>query len=161
MEIGERTVKAFKTKSRFFHFEFFRLSEDQAIGKKGDIVGLEVNMRPPGGFLPDMINYACNCNVYQLWADMICYDQIQAKTDTELLLRLHRSKRKRSSCISIQYCRAKVKYSDSIIMIQRLPQVLSTAMGDEVINRHVLKRKIKCWNLCTMRFDRYTYKYRN
>ena len=36
---------------------------------------------------------------------------------------------------SYQYSIAelKVKYSDSIIMIQRLPQVLSTAMGDEVI----------------------------
>lgn len=131
MEIGERTVKAFKTKSRFFHFEFFRLSEDQAIGKKGDIVGLEVNMRPPGGFLPDMINYACNCNVYQLWADMICYDQIKQKQ-----IRSYSSGfigRRDHHVYQYSIAELKVKYSDSIIMIQRLPQVLSTAMGDEVI----------------------------
>ena len=76
MEAGIRSVEAFDTRSRFFHFEFFRLLEDQAVGKKGDIIGLEVNMRPPGGFLPDMINYANDSNVYQLWADMIVHDTI-------------------------------------------------------------------------------------
>ena len=44
-------MKAFNTRSRFFHFEFFRLNEDkEGVGKKGDILGLEVNMRPPGAF---------------------------------------------------------------------------------------------------------------
>lgn len=57
MDIGTRCVQAFDTRSRFFHFEFFRLREDrEGLGAAGDILGLEVNMRPPGGFLPDMIN---------------------------------------------------------------------------------------------------------
>ena len=39
--------RAFGVKSRFIHFEFFRMTEDQAsMGKKGQIVALEVNMRP-------------------------------------------------------------------------------------------------------------------
>lgn len=69
MEAGKRTVEAFDTRSRFFHFEFFRLNEDQAVGKKGDIIGLEVNMRPPGGFLPDMI-------IMPMTAMYISYGQI-------------------------------------------------------------------------------------
>ena len=64
-EIGRRTVKAFNVKSRLVHFEFFRLHEDQdGLGKKGDIVALEVNMRPSGGVTPDMINYAGSIDIY-------------------------------------------------------------------------------------------------
>ena len=56
---GRATVKSFGVKSRFVHFEFFRLLQDQeGLGKKGDIMALEVNMRPCGGFTPDMINFA-------------------------------------------------------------------------------------------------------
>ena len=44
---GRATVKSFGVKSRFVHFEFFRLTQDQpGMGKKGDVVALEVNMRP-------------------------------------------------------------------------------------------------------------------
>lgn len=132
MEMGTKAVQAFPTESRFFHFEFFRLLEDQpAVGKKGDILGLEVNMRPPGGFLPDMINYANDSNVYQLWADMIVHDAIQYK-----------QVRKYSSCFigrrdAIAYAHSteaiKTKYGNSILFIQRLPQALASAMGEEVI----------------------------
>ena len=56
---GRATVKSFGVKSRFVHFEFFRLTQDQeGMGKKGDVVALEVNMRPCGGFSPDMMNFA-------------------------------------------------------------------------------------------------------
>ena len=56
---GRATVKSFGVKSRFVHFEFFRLTQDQpGMGRKGDVVALEVNMRPCGGFTPDMMNFA-------------------------------------------------------------------------------------------------------
>ena len=73
---GRATARAFGVKSRFIHFEFFRLSEDQeGLGKKGDLVGLEVNMRPSGGYTPDMIDYAHGTNVYKVWADMVAFDK--------------------------------------------------------------------------------------
>ena len=57
-DVGFRTIKAFGAKSRFFHCEFFQLNEDKpGLGRKGDYVALEVNMRPAGGYTPDMINY--------------------------------------------------------------------------------------------------------
>ncbi len=71
---GRATVKSFGVKNRFVHFEFFRLNCDQHIGKAGDVVALEVNMRPCGGITPDMMNYAGNTNVYKIYADMIAYD---------------------------------------------------------------------------------------
>ena len=72
---GRKTVKAFGVKSRFVHMEFFRLDRDQHIGEKGTIVALEVNMRPPEGIAPTMMNYANGTDVYEMWADMIAYDQ--------------------------------------------------------------------------------------
>lgn len=68
---GRAAVRAFGVKSRFVHFEFFRLNSDCHLGKKGDIVALEVNMRPSGGCSPDMMNYANGADVYEIWGDMI------------------------------------------------------------------------------------------
>lgn len=64
-------LRAFGASSRFFHLEFFRLTEDKpGLGKRGDIVALEVNMRPAGGYTPDMLNFSQSVDVYQMWADM-------------------------------------------------------------------------------------------
>ena len=70
-DMGRAAVKAFGVKKRFIHFEFFHLSRDQRIGKAGDFVALEVNMRPSGGVSPTMMNFANSTDVYQIWADMI------------------------------------------------------------------------------------------
>ena len=34
-------------------------------------------MRPAGGYAPDMINYANSVDCYQIWADMVCYDEVR------------------------------------------------------------------------------------
>ncbi len=74
-QLGRRTVEAFGVKSRFVHFEYFVLLADQeGLGKKGDIFGLEVNMRPPGGYAPELANFANSVDVYKIWADMIAFD---------------------------------------------------------------------------------------
>lgn len=74
---GRAALKAFGVRSRFVHFEFFRLNSDQHIGKKGEIVALEVNMRPSGGISPSMMNYANGTDVYKIWADMIAFDRTE------------------------------------------------------------------------------------
>ena len=74
--LGRRTVKSFGVASRFVHLEFFRLDKARkGLGKAGDFVGLEVNMRPAGGYTPDMMNYAHSTDVYKIWADMVTYDK--------------------------------------------------------------------------------------
>ncbi|MGI6002562.1 MAG: ATP-grasp domain-containing protein [Lachnospiraceae bacterium] len=84
-ELGRRTVKAFGVKSRFIHFEFFRLEKGRrGLGKVGDYAGLEVNMRPAGAYTPDMMNFAHSTDVYQIWADMVAFDERRLpKTDKE------------------------------------------------------------------------------
>lgn len=73
---GEATLKQYHAQNLFFHFEFFRLDKDKHdLGKKGDIVGLEVNMRAPGGRIPDKMNFAYDTDVYTIWADSLIYDK--------------------------------------------------------------------------------------
>ena len=63
--LGCRVLEVFDVRERFFHFEFFRQSGT------GDLVALEVNMRPPGGLTTDMFNYACDIDVYNAWASIL------------------------------------------------------------------------------------------
>ncbi|MDY2629065.1 MAG: carbamoylphosphate synthase large subunit [Lachnospiraceae bacterium] len=75
-EAGKKLLQEFDTRNKFFHFEFFRLDEDkEGLGKKGGIVGLEVNMRAPGGRIPDKMNYAYDTDVYTIWADSLIHDR--------------------------------------------------------------------------------------
>jgi hypothetical protein len=63
--LGARVLEAFDVRERFFHFEFFRQHET------GELIALEVNMRPPGGLTTDMFNYACDIDIYNAWASII------------------------------------------------------------------------------------------
>lgn len=75
-EAGKKLLQEFDTRNKFFHFEFFRLDADkEGLGKRGDIVGLEVNMRAPGGRIPDKMNYAYDTDVYTIWADSLIHDR--------------------------------------------------------------------------------------
>jgi biotin carboxylase len=71
-EAGRRTLKAFDVRERFFHFEFFRT------GSEGKLVGLEVNMRPPGGLTVDMFNYANDIDLYREWANVVVFNRFKA-----------------------------------------------------------------------------------
>lgn len=74
-ERGRACLKAFRVRSRFVHFEFFRLDSDRpGLGVRGDFVGLETNMRPAGGSTPDMMDFAHATDVYRIWADMVLHD---------------------------------------------------------------------------------------
>ena len=70
---GRRVLKAFGVRERFFHFEFFRRHSD------GQIVALEVNMRPPGGMTTDMFNYANDIDIYGEWAHVIVHNHFTSK----------------------------------------------------------------------------------
>ena len=75
-DLGRRTVKAFGVDRRFVHLEFFRLSKPHpGLGDKSDFVALEVNMRPAGGYTPDMMNFAHSTDVYKIYADMAAFDK--------------------------------------------------------------------------------------
>ncbi|MBO5327841.1 MAG: ATP-grasp domain-containing protein [Clostridia bacterium] len=127
-EAGRKTVKAFGVKNRFVHFEFFRLTKDQRLGKKGEVVALEVNMRPCGGFSPDMMNYANSTDVYKIWADMIAYDSTLT-TCGERFYCAYAGRRDGKNFVYTDED-IKAKYGANLKAIGRIPDALSAAMGN-------------------------------
>jgi len=127
--IGRRTVKAFGIKSRFVHLEFFQLDRDrEGLGKKGDYVGLEVNMRPPGGYTPDMMNFAHSTDVYQIWADMVAFDECR-KPQGEQYYCAYAARRDGKS---YKHSHEEIwnRYGSAICMADRVPDALSDDLGN-------------------------------
>lgn len=127
---GRAAVKAFGVKSRFIHFEFFRLTEDQHIGKKGKVVALEVNMRPCGGFTPDMINFAHSTNVYKIWADMVAYDKSTVPVGEHAFCGF--AGRRDGKNFVMDHAAIMDKYGANMKMVGRVPDALAGAMGNQM-----------------------------
>lgn len=63
-KVGLRAVKEFDIRNRFFHLEFFKTKENE-------LIALEVNIRPPGGWSLDMFNFASDISVFDMYSKMI------------------------------------------------------------------------------------------
>ena len=128
---GRATVKSFGVKSRFVHFEFFRLTQDQeGLGKKGDIMALEVNMRPCGGFSSDMMNYANSTDVYKIWADMIAFDRSTMPEGEHAFCAF--AGRRDGKNFVMDHDAIMAKYGAQMKMVDRIPDALSGAMGNQM-----------------------------
>ena len=131
-DVGLRTVKAFGVKSRFVHLEYFVLNADQeGLGKKGDIIGLEVNMRPAGGYTPDLFDFSAETDVYKIWADMVAFDKSTVPTD-----RPHHFcafvGRRDGKPFKLDHNAVMAKYGPMMKMWGRVPDALSGAMGNQM-----------------------------
>ena len=128
---GRATVKSFGVRSRFVHFEFFRLTKDQeGLGRKGDLVALEVNMRPCGGFTPDMIDFAHNTDVYKIWADMVAFDRSTMPVGENAYCAF--AGRRDGKDFVMSHKDILDKYGSHIKMVNRIPDVLAEAMGNQM-----------------------------
>ncbi len=130
---GFATIKAFGAKSRFFHCEFFQLNKaKKGLGKKGDFVALEVNMRPAGGYTPDMINFANSVDCYQIWADMVCFDEVR---NVDLNGEKHfcvYAARRDGKVYKHTHEEILEKYAPVLKMCERLPDALAMDMGNQM-----------------------------
>jgi hypothetical protein len=127
---GRATVKAFGVKSRFVHLEFFRLNEaKKGLGKKGAIVGLEVNMRPAGGYTPDMMNFAHSTDVYQIWADMVTADKRLVTDSGDHQFCAYAGRR---DCHDYVHTHEEVmaRYENNIVMHEAMPPMMQPQMGN-------------------------------
>lgn len=128
---GRATVKSFGVRSRFVHFEFFRLTQDQpSLGKKGQVVALEVNMRPCGGISPDMMNYANSTDVYKIWADMIAFDHSDKGVGERGYCAF--CGRRDGHHFVLDHDALMAKYTGAIRVAGRVPDALSGAMGNQM-----------------------------
>lgn len=121
-EAGRKISKAFKAKSRLFHFEFFRLH------KNGKLVALEVNMRPPGGLTTDMFNYACDFDIYQEWANIVVNNKLSGKWVRKYHV-IYISRKFRYN-YSLSHDQVVKQFNHLIVHHDDIPGALSTALGN-------------------------------
>lgn len=141
LEAGRRTAAAFGVKSRLVHFEFFRLLKDQqGLGKAGELLGLEVNMRPSGGVTPDMINYAGSIDIYKLWADMVCHDRVWLEAGRRTFVSAFIGRRD-TRVYKLDHSDIMARYGHRIVQQDRIPDALSGAMGNYYYIAQCLNRE--------------------
>ena len=128
--IGRSVIKAFNVKKRFFHLEFFRLTKRvKGVGKTGDLVALETNMRPAGGFTPDLINFSQSISTYQLYGDVMAYNENRQNMDYQKYFAACASRR---DGIDYEYSDVNVleHFYGKVCNYGRYPFILSGAMGN-------------------------------
>ena len=136
-ERGRATLKAFGVKSRFVHFEFFRLTKARkGLGKVGDFVGLETNMRPAGGYTPDMMNFAHSTDVYTIWADMVVSDKrlLPESGDDHWCVYYGRRDAHR---YAHSHDEVLARYRGQIAMCDRIPAAIAPDLGDRMYMAHI------------------------
>lgn len=131
-DIAQRVIDSFGLKNRFFHGEYFRLNEDvPGVGKTGDIAGLEVNFRPPGGFLPDLMNYANDMDVYDLWAQILLTQTAPERAPQKYACGF--AGRRNSIAYKYSLDDLRHEFGGEILDIQYLPPAFAAAMGDVTV----------------------------
>jgi biotin carboxylase len=119
--LGHRCIKAFKVSERFFHIEFFQTAPDT-------YTGLEVNMRPPGGFTTDMFNYACDIDIYRIWAELL----VHRRTEIPFTRKYHccYASRKNSYRYLHDHEDIMARYGEFMVQAASVPGVFRSALGD-------------------------------
>ncbi|MBS0655975.1 MAG: carboxylate--amine ligase, partial [Verrucomicrobia bacterium] len=115
-----KTLAAFNVKERFFHFEYFRTKER--------LIPIEVNMRPPGFPTLDMCNYACDIDLYRIWAEVIAGKTIQPSYERKFhCISLSRRKQKR---YRHSHKEILAKGKEMIVYHGKVPPLFRGALGD-------------------------------
>lgn len=149
-ERGRATVKAFGVFNRFVHLEFFVLGADRpGLGRKGDYVGLEVNMRPAGGYTPDMINFSHSIDVYKIWADMVAFGKSSVQPGEQYYCAFasrrdeHRYRHTHEEILA--------RYGKDMVMCERMQGIMVSAMGEQMYTE-----RLKTYDEMT-EFDRFVH----
>ena len=88
-------------------------------------------MRPAGGYTPDMMDFAHSTDVYQIYADMVTKDARLLPDMGGDRYCIYASKRDIHQ-YTHSHQEIMDRYGDCIVMAERMPDVLSGAMGNEM-----------------------------
>lgn len=129
-KMGCKVVKAFKLQQRCFHIEFFVLTKDkEGLGKKGDVVALEANLRSPGGNTSDLLNLTSNISYYKAYADVIVGNKVCPVFDSNrIAVSVNRKKE-----INYLHSNHEIEqlFGEHIVEHDTYPEAFRAAMGDE------------------------------
>ncbi len=120
---GRRAVAAFGVRERFFHIEFIERSQD------GGLLALEMNLRPPGGPMMDVLNYANDIDLYREWANVVMFNNFTATVAWPYCCAFVGRKRHRPH----RYTHREIvdALRELIVDTLALPPVFARAMGDQ------------------------------
>ncbi|MDP9088287.1 MAG: ATP-grasp domain-containing protein [Pseudomonadota bacterium] len=121
-QVGLRALAAFALRRRFFHLEFFERPD-------GSYVALEMNVRPPGGFTTDMMNYACDFDVYALWAAVMLGDSLHDFSYERKFHTAHAGRRhERAYAHTPEALLAQL--GDTLVLVNPIPAAFASTMGN-------------------------------
>ena len=121
-QLGRQALAAFALRRRFFHLEFFARPD-------GSYVALEMNVRPPGGFTTDMMSYACDFDVYALWAAVMMGDPLDGFSYERKFHTAHAGRRReRAYAHSPEALLAQL--GDTLVAVHPIPDAFAVTMGN-------------------------------
>lgn len=118
---GRKIVRAFDLKERFFHIELFER-------KDGRILALEVNIRPPGGYMTDAINYTYDIDIYAEWANMVVNNKVSGGFEGKYFTAY--ASRKDHYNYRHSHDDVMSVLSDKVVRHNRIEKIFSKAMGN-------------------------------
>lgn len=129
-EIGRRVVEVFGMRERFFHCELFEEPD-------GTLRALDINMRPPYGFAIDLMNYAADIDVYNLWARVVSGEDVARNFKYELKYHVAHVGRRRDVDYALDPDGLEHRLGGMLVLHRPIPYIFSEALGDEMyILRH-------------------------
>ncbi len=119
---GRRILESCQARERFFHLEFFRSRRD------GELFALEINMRPPGAWVTDSINFSHDMDIYREWANMVVNGRIdgpfRGKYYTAYASRKNRKQYRHDHDAVLR------NLGGALVKHEAIPAVFSRAMGN-------------------------------
>ena len=122
-ELGRKAVEAFNVRERFFHIEWFRTNNNPTA-----YCFLEINVRPPGLYTIDMMNYSADIDLYDMWAASFHdnYPCINAPVKYSIGFAGRR--------VNVHHKHSDeeihARYSDYMVMAEPVPGAYADAMGE-------------------------------
>ena len=91
-------------------------------------MALEVNMRPAGGYTPDMMDFAHSTDVYRIYADMVCFDERRLSESGEHFYCVYAS-RKDGHSYARTHEQIIARYGADMVMQEEMPPMNWPQMG--------------------------------
>ncbi len=121
-QTGRRALAAFGLRQRFFHLELFARPD-------GSYMGLEMNVRPPGGFTTDMMSVACDFDVYGLWADVMLGRSLEGFAYERRFHTAHAGRREGRPYAHPAEALPEL-LGDALVEVVPVPKAFASTMGD-------------------------------
>jgi hypothetical protein len=121
-DVGRRALAEFGLRQRFFHVEFFWRPD-------GSYVALEMNVRPPGGYTTDMMNHACDFDVYALWAAVMMGDLLEDYPYERKFHTAHAGRR-HERAYAVSPATLKEQLGDTLVLVRSVPDAFASTMGN-------------------------------